>query len=231
MSAALEQSVLTPNAALLRFRGSDDLTVARVEARRTELETTHGLELIAVRAAPGHVVVSIRRPRRAVLGLPEVWNGWSQRSDGANARLLIAVKEDDGSPLFLEPEPAPHTLVAGSTGSGKSILIQSILLGIAATNRPDRSRIVLIDPKAGVDYFAFESLPHLDGPIIDEEAAALSRLEGLVGEMQRRYSLFKAARVSNLQAYNRTASEPLPLLWVVHDEFADWMQVDTTAPG
>ena len=231
MSAALEQSVLTPNAALLRFRGSDDLTVAKVEARRTELETTHGLELIGVRAAPGQVVVSIRRPRRAVLGLAEVWTGWSRPTGSANARLLIGVKEDDGAPLFLEPEPAPHTLVAGSTGSGKSILVQNIVLGIAATNRPDQSRIVLIDPKAGVDYFAFDALPHLDGPIIDEEGSALARLEGLVEEMQRRYALFKAARVANVQAYNAKAAEPLPLLWVIHDEFADWMQVDSYRAG
>ena len=231
MSAALEHSALTPNAALLRFRGSDDLTVARVEARRRELETTHSLELIGVRAAPGQVVLSIRRPRRAVLGLAEVWKNWTPIPGVANSRLLIAVKEDDGSPLFLEPEPAPHTLVAGSTGSGKSILVQNIILGIAATNRPDQSRIVLIDPKAGVDYFAFDTLPHLDGPIIDEEAAALARLEGLVKEMQRRYGLFKAARVANLRAYNLQSEEPLPLLWVVHDEFADWMQIDSYRAG
>ncbi|WP_210214887.1 FtsK/SpoIIIE domain-containing protein, partial [Mesorhizobium sp. M1A.F.Ca.ET.072.01.1.1] len=231
MSARLEQQVLTPNAALLRFRGSDDLTVAKVENKREELESTHGLELIGVRAEPGFVVVSIKRPHRMTLGLPEVWAGWETRNDAANARLLIAVKEDDGSPLFLEPQPAPHTLVAGSTGSGKSILIQNIILGIAATNRPDQSRIILIDPKAGVDYFAFETLPHLDGPIIDREDEALTRLDALVVEMQRRYSLFKEARVSNIAAYNKAASEPLPLIWLIHDEFADWMQLDSYRAG
>ncbi|OBQ86435.1 FtsK/SpoIIIE domain-containing protein [Mesorhizobium sp. WSM3873] len=227
MSARLEQQVLTPNAALLRFRGSDDLTVAKVENKREELESTHGLELIGVRAEPGFVVVSIKRPHRMTLGLPEVWAGWETHKGAANARLLIAVKEDDGSPLFLEPEPAPHTLVAGSTGSGKSILVQNIILGIAATNRPDQSRIILIDPKAGVDYFAFETLPHLDGSIIDREEDALTRLDALVVEMQRRYSLFKEARASNLAAYNKAASEPLPLIWLIHDEFADWMQLDS----
>ena len=231
MSARLEQQVLTPNSALLRFRGSDDLTVAKVESKREELESTHGLELIGVRAEPGFVVVSIKRPHRMTLGLPEVWCGWEPSVNVANARLLIAVKEDDGSPLFLEPEPAPHTLVAGSTGSGKSILIQNIILGIAATNRPDQSRIILIDPKAGVDYFAFEALPHLDGPIIDQEEVALTRLDALVGEMQRRYALFKDARASNITAYNKTASEPLPLIWLIHDEFADWMQLDSYRTG
>lgn len=228
MTAALEESVLTPNAALLRFRGSDNLTVSKVEAKRVELESTHGLELINVRAEPGYVVLSIKRPHRMRLGLPEVWDAWKQApGDAANASLLIAVRENDGSPLFLEPEPAPHTLVAGSTGSGKSVLIQNIILGIAATNRPDQAEIIVIDPKSGVDYFAFDSLPHLDGPIIDNQDAALERLEALVGEMQRRYALFKEARVSNVGAFNRTAAVPLPLIWLIHDEFADWMQVDS----
>ena len=231
MSARLEQQILTPNAALLKFRGSDDLTVAKVEAKRVELETTHGLELINVRAEPGFVVLSIKRPHRMTLELPSVWQDWEGRSDGANARLLIAVKEDDGSPMFLEPEPAPHTLVAGSTGSGKSILVQNVILGIAATNRPDQAQIVLIDPKAGVDYFAFEELPHLDGPIIDNEDEALERLDALVAEMQRRYALFKQARVSNITAYNKATDEPLPLIWLIHDEFADWMQLDSYRAG
>ena len=231
MSAKLEQQILTPNAALLRFRGSDELTVAKVEAKRVELESTHGLELISVRAEPGFVVLSIKRPHRVTLHLPDVWANWHWQAGTANSKLLIAIKEDDGSPLFLEPEPAPHTLVAGSTGSGKSILIQNIILGIAATNRPDQARIILIDPKSGVDYFAFENLPHLDGPIIDVEAQALAKLDEVVAEMQRRYTLFKEARVSNVAAYNKAASEPLPLLWLVHDEFADWMQIDSYRTG
>lgn len=231
MSAKLEQQVLTPNAALLKFRGSDDLTVAKVEAKRVELETTHGLELISVRAEPSFVVLSIRRPQRETLDLAQVWADWMPSGASANARLLIAVKEDNGSPLFLEPEPAPHTLVAGSTGSGKSILLQNIILGIAATNRPELARIVLIDPKAGVDYFAFEALPHLEGAIIDSEGEALVRLDALVAEMQRRYALFKEARVSNITAYNASAAEPLPLIWLIHDEFADWMQIDSYRAG
>ncbi|TCP78875.1 S-DNA-T family DNA segregation ATPase FtsK/SpoIIIE [Rhizobium sp. PP-CC-2G-626] len=231
MSARLEQKVLTPNAALLKFKGADDLTVAKVENKSTELETTHGIELFNVRAEPGRVVLSIRRPRRRLLTLAEVWKDWRGQGETANTRLLIAVKEDDGQPLYLEPEPAPHTLVAGSTGSGKSVLVQNIILGIAATNREDQAKIVLIDPKAGVDYFPFDRLPHLDGPIIDDQNVALQKLDELVGEMERRYAFFKAARVSNIKAYNRTGAPSLPLIWLVHDEFADWMQIDTYKAG
>lgn len=231
MSARLEQKVLTPNAALLKFKGSDELTVAAVERRLTELETTHALEVISVRAEPGRVAISIRRPHRQVLGLAEVWRHWRFTPGKANSRLLIAVKEEDGAPLFLEPEPAPHSLVAGSTGSGKSVLVQNILLGIAATNRPDQAQIVLIDPKAGVDYFAFEDLPHLADGIIDNQDDALARLDVLVGEMERRYALFKTARVSNIGSYNQKADKPLPTVWLVHDEFADWMQIDSYRSG
>lgn len=231
MSARLESKILTPNAALLKFKGSDELTVAAVERKLTELETTHALEVLSVRAEPGQVAISILRPHREVLTLAEVWKDWETLSGHANNRLLIAVKEEDGAPLFLEPEPAPHTLVAGSTGSGKSVLVQNILLGIAATNRPEQAEIVLIDPKSGVDYFAFEALPHLTDGIIDSTEAALAKLDALVAEMERRYGIFKEARVSNIRSYNQKAETPLPTIWLVHDEFADWMQIDSYRAG
>lgn len=231
MSARLESNILTPNAALLKFKGSDELTVAAVLRRLTELETTHGLEVLSVRAEPGRVAISIMRPHREVLTLAEVWKDWIVPPAQANNRLLIAVKEEDGAPLFLEPEPAPHSLVAGSTGSGKSVLVQNILLGIAATNLPELAEIVLIDPKSGVDYFAFETLPHLTDGIIDTTEAALAKLEALVAEMERRYGLFKEARVSNIRSYNQKAETPLPTIWLVHDEFADWMQIDAYRAG
>jgi len=227
MSSKIDEKTLTPNAALLMFRGSDDLTVAKVESKVTELKTTHGLEVLNVRAQPGRVAISIRRPQRAILTLPRVWRDWRTEQGMPNSRLLVAVREDDGAPMYLEPSPAPHTLVAGSTGSGKSVLVQNIILGIAATNTPDQAQIILIDPKAGVDYFAFDPLPHLVDGIIDQPADSLARLEALVAEMERRYVLFRAARTNNMTAYNRVAPEPLPAIWMVHDEFADWMQIDS----
>jgi S-DNA-T family DNA segregation ATPase FtsK/SpoIIIE len=119
-------------------------------------------------------------------------------------------------------------LIAGSTGSGKSVLVQNILLAIAATNTPAQARIVMIDPKQGVDYFAFEGLPHLDGGNIDSQEVATQRLAELIQEMNRRYVLFREARSSNLAAYNAKMPEGqrLPVLWLVHDEFAEWMLTD-----
>jgi S-DNA-T family DNA segregation ATPase FtsK/SpoIIIE len=230
LQAKLLKSVLTPNSALLKFAGSDNLTVDQVLKRRSEFLTTHGLNIISVGPEPGMVSIAIERPQRRIVQLPEVWRSWQPPQGGGNQELVIGVRESDGELLFLSPgrRHAPHTLIAGSTGSGKSVLMQNIILGIAATNKPEEAGIILIDPKQGVDYFPFDGTPHLMYGIIDSQEEALNKLQTLVGEMDRRYAKFKEARASNLDSYNRRAviSERLPVIWVIHDEFAEWMMVE-----
>lgn len=226
LQSKLLNSTLTPNAALLKFQGSANLTVEQVLKRRSEFLTTHKLHVISVRAEPGVVAIAIARLNRRVLHLPEVWKSWNPACSNGNQDLLIAIKEEDSSPLFLSPKSnAPHTLIAGSTGSGKSVLMQNIILGIACTNTPDQAKIILIDPKLGVDYFAFEGLPHLQGGIIDDQENAILKLNELVGEMNRRYAVLKENRVSNIFDLNKklNPTERLPFLWIIHDEFAEWM--------
>ena len=226
LQSKLLTKALTPNAALLNFQGSANLTVEQVLKRRSEFLTTHALNVISVRAGPGVVAIAIARPNRRVLHLPDVWKQWNPNCAHGNHDLLIALREEDNSPLFLSPKSnAPHTLIAGSTGSGKSVLMQNIILGIACTNTPEQAKIVLIDPKIGVDYFAFDGLPHLQGGIIADQENAILTLNGLVGEMNRRYTVLKENKVSNVFDLNKkqNATERLPFLWVIHDEFAEWM--------
>src|SRR6266446_3292753 len=226
LQSKLVSKTLTPNAALLKFQGSANLTVEQVLRRRSEFLTTHGLNVISVRAEPGVVAIAIARPNRRVLHLPDVWKKWKPDCTHGNHDLLIAVREEDSSPLFLSPKSnAPHTLIAGSTGSGKSVLMQNILLSIACTNTPQQASIILIDPKLGVDYFAFEGLPHLREGVIDNQEAAISALNQLIIEMDRRYKVLKENKVANVFDLNakEDASERLPFLWVIHDEFAEWM--------
>lgn len=230
LQAKVASSTLTPNCALIKFAGSSNLTVEQVSRKRSELLTTYGLNVVAIRPEPGLVSLSIERPKRRVITTPEVWARWQPLSGWGNRSLLIGVKEDDGELLFLSPGKlhAPHTLIAGSTGSGKSVLMQNIILAIAATNIPAQARIVLIDPKQGVDYFAFEDLPHLDGGLVVEPPVAIARLEHLVAEMDSRYARFRSARCPNLDEFNTRCAEAdrLPVIWVIHDEFAEWMMVD-----
>lgn len=232
LQAKSVSQTLTPNAAILRFAGSAQLTTEQVLKKRSELLTTHGLNVIAVRPEPGVVALYVARPDRRVVTANEVWSRWNPTlSAEANKNIAIAVTENDNTLLVFSPgeRHAPHTLIAGSTGSGKSVLMQAILLGIAVTNTPAQAQIVLIDPKQGVDYFAFDELPHLNGGIIDRQEDAIEKLEWLAAEMDRRYGLFKQARVPNLTAYNAKVSEAerLPVFWVVHDEFAEWMMTET----
>ncbi|MDR4485562.1 MAG: FtsK/SpoIIIE domain-containing protein [Nitrospirales bacterium] len=226
LQSKLLSKVLTPNAALLKFQGSANLTVEQVLKRRSEALTTHGLNIISVRPEPGMVAIALARPNRRVLHLPDVWKQWNPNCVHGNHDLLIALREEDNQPLFLSPKSnAPHTLIAGSTGSGKSVLMQNIILGIACTNTPVQAKIVLIDPKLGVDYFAFDGLPHLQGGIIDNQENAMIKLNELVGEMDRRYAVLKENKVSNIFDLNKklNATEQLPFFWVIHDEFAEWM--------
>jgi S-DNA-T family DNA segregation ATPase FtsK/SpoIIIE len=189
------------------------------------------LNIVSITPEPGVISIAIERPQRQIVRLQDVWRRWVPNDTTAGSGdLVVGVREDNGELLHFSPARlhAPHTLIAGSTGSGKSVLMQNILLGIAATNRPADARIVLIDPKQGVDYLQVESLPLIDGGIIDNQEDALGRLNALVQEMDSRYSKLRAVRANSLIAYNSkvSESEKLPVIWVIHDEFAEWMMIE-----
>ena len=230
LQSRLVSSVLTPNSALLRFSGSANLTIDQVAKRRSEFLTSHGLNIVSITPEPGVISIAVERPQRQIVRLQDVWRRWMPDDAAGSGDLVVGLREDNGELLRFSPARlhAPHTLIAGSTGSGKSVLMQNILLGIAATNRPRDARIVLIDPKQGVDYLQVESLPHIDGGIIDNQEDALARLNALVQEMDSRYSKLRAVRANSLIAYNSKVheSEKLPVIWVIHDEFAEWMMVE-----
>lgn len=238
MTAELIGSRLTPNAALVRFRGSDDLTVPKVEKKRQELLTSHAVDVINVLAAPMEVIVMVKRPHRAILRLQDLWRRRKLPSTApdSNTSLLLGAKESDGELLYLnvgnefgghQPH-GPHTLIAGETGSGKGVLVQSLLLDICATNSPQKARIRMIDPKAGIDFPWLRNMPHLDGDLITEQGEAIQALEELVAEMERRNRLLAEAGVSKLDNYNIKVplSEQLPRIWLFHDELADWMMIN-----
>jgi DNA segregation ATPase FtsK/SpoIIIE, S-DNA-T family len=226
---------LTPNAALIRLKGSNDLRLEGLERKRSELLTTHALDIIDISGRPGEIVVALARPQREAISLVNIWARRKVNATvtGNNLSLLLGCKEIDGELLYLNlgsnfaglEHHAPHSLVAGSTGSGKSVLLRNLLLDICATNHPTQAQIYLIDPKMGVDYQFIEDMPHLREQIIIKQEMAAQVLESLVNEMDRRYLEFREQRVSNLLAYNEKvpATQRLPVLWLVHDEFAEWM--------
>jgi S-DNA-T family DNA segregation ATPase FtsK/SpoIIIE len=226
--------ILTPNAAIIKLQGSKDMTVQAVEAKAEEIFTSSGIHIISVRPESGRVSISIARPDRQLLHYAQVLVELFEYSPDIvrGEQLLVGLREEDGRPMFLDPFKQPHTLVAGITGSGKSVLIQNLILYIALTKSPDEAHIHLIDAKFGVDYRPLDQLPHVvagSKTIIDDPATAIVTLEELVGEMDRRYQLFKEAKVKDCRDYRKATGKVLPTLWVIHDEFADWMQTEDYA--
>ncbi|MCM1981999.1 FtsK/SpoIIIE domain-containing protein [Lyngbya confervoides] len=238
LQAKIEGKRLTPNAAIVRFKGSDNLKLDDIEKKRSQLLTTHALNVINVYGQPGEIVVTVARPQRQTISLREVWakRRVDRLSSGVNLSFVIGVKELDGELLYLNlgnsfenlEQHAPHTLIAGATGSGKSVLLQNLLLDICVSNSPKLASIYLIDPKMGVDYVNISDLPHLKEGIIIDQDRAIGVLDFLVEEMDNRYRKFLSQKAKSLQDYNSKVSEQdrLPVIWLVHDEFAEWMLVD-----
>lgn len=238
LQAAVLGTRMTPNGCLVRLAGSDRLRVEDIEAKRTQLLTTHAINLVTVQPKPGEIVVTIAGGKRQAVSL---WDLWAKRQlnrnvAGINTSFVLGLQEINGSLLYLNfggelgglSSHEPHSLVAGATGSGKSVLIQAILLDIAATNPKELAQIILIDPKMGVDYAALEDLPHMREAIITTKERSTEVLEALVEEMESRYRAFAQARARDLATFNaKTAPDArLPMVFLIHDEFADWMLDD-----
>jgi S-DNA-T family DNA segregation ATPase FtsK/SpoIIIE len=238
LQAAILGTRLTPNGCLVRLAGSDRLRVEDIENKRTQLLTTHAINLVTVQPKPGEIVVTIAGSKRQAVSL---WELWSRRElnrnvAGINTSFLLGLQEINGALLYLNlgaefgglSSHEPHSLVAGATGSGKSVLIQALLLDIAATNSKDLAQLILIDPKMGVDYAPLADLPHMRDEIVTTKEKAGEVLEALVQEMEHRYRVFAKARARDLPTYNSkvSAAERLPMVFLIHDEFADWMLDD-----
>ncbi|MGN8261615.1 FtsK/SpoIIIE domain-containing protein [Pseudomonas sp. SMSB3] len=238
LQAAILGTRLTPNGCLVRLAGSDRLRVEDIENKRTQLLTTHAINLVTVQPKPGEIVVTVAGAKRQAVSL---WELWSRRElnrnvAGINTSFLLGLQEINGGLLYLNlgaefgglSSHEPHSLVAGATGSGKSVLIQALLLDIAATNPKELAQIILIDPKMGVDYAPLADLPHMRDEIITTKEKAAEVLDALVQEMEDRYRSFAKARARDLPTYNSKVSteERLPMVFLVHDEFADWMLDD-----
>ncbi|EPW8900871.1 FtsK/SpoIIIE domain-containing protein [Pseudomonas aeruginosa] len=238
LQAAVLGTRLTPNGCLVRLAGSDRLRVEDIENKRTQLLTTHAINLVTVQPKPGEIVVTVAGAKRQAVSLWELWarRELNRNVAGINTSFLLGLQEINGALLYLNlgaefgglSSHEPHSLVAGATGSGKSVLIQSLLLDIAATNPKELAQIILIDPKMGVDYAPLADLPHMRDEIVTTKEKAAEVLDALVQEMEDRYRAFAKARARDLPTYNSKASaaERLPMVFLVHDEFADWMLDD-----
>ena len=139
--------------------------------------------------------------------------------------LPIAMGQDTGgAPVALDLASLPHMLIAGATGSGKSVMINSIVASFLLTKTPDQLRLLMVDPKR-VELTPFNGIPHLIQPVIVEAEEVTESLRGLNREMVRRYKKMEEQGVRNIEVYNQRADGKMPFLVLIVDELADLMMV------
>ncbi|WP_231629995.1 DNA translocase FtsK [Helicobacter ailurogastricus] len=137
---------------------------------------------------------------------------------------LALGKSTTGVPYILDLKTLPHLLIAGSTGSGKSVAMHALILSLLYKHTPQDLQFVMIDPKR-VEFSLYSNLPHLQTPIITDPKEAQSALEDLVQEMEQRYNLLSTKRAKNIESYNQKSAQKLPFVVVLIDELADLMLV------
>ncbi|RNB80574.1 DNA translocase FtsK [Brevibacillus nitrificans] len=144
---------------------------------------------------------------------------------GHSSPLAVALGMDiGGEPIIADIKKMPHGLIAGSTGSGKSVCINSIIVSLLYKATPEQVRLLLIDPKM-VELAPYNHLPHLVTPVVTEAKQATAALKWAVEEMEKRYALFVDAGVRDIDRYNQTTDDQLPYIVIVIDELADLMMV------
>ncbi len=178
---------------------------------------------------PGKAAVGIEVPNRrpAMISLKEILD--SEEFRAQQGPLVLALGRDiSGAPVFTRLDQMPHLLVAGTTGSGKSVCLSGLLFSLLFRRTPEELRLLLIDPKR-IELTPYDGIPSLLCPVVTEPKHATRMLEWLCGEMDRRYRLFRQLAVRNVEGFHRRAAStgedqgPLPYIVVVVDELADLM--------
>ena len=201
--------------------------VSKIEGLSNELamalEATH----IRIEAPiPGKSAVGIEIPNTKALSVPLHDVLASDEFRQGKGHILVALGKDiTGKTVVTDLAKAPHLLIAGSTGSGKSVCINAIITSIIYHSRPDEVKLMLIDPKV-VELSVYNGIPHLRTEVVTDMKKAQGTLNWAVREMEARYQLFAGARVRNIEGYNKLNPEKkMPYILIIVDEFADLMNV------
>ncbi|ECL9136240.1 cell division protein FtsK [Campylobacter jejuni] len=217
-----------PVVTTFEFRPSADVKVSRILNLQDDLTMALMAKSIRIQAPiPGKDVVGIEVPNDEIqtIYLREILQ--SEVFKNAKSPLTIALGKDIvGNAFVTDLKKLPHLLIAGTTGSGKSVGINSMLLSLLYRNSPKTLRLMMIDPKM-LEFSIYNDIPHLLTPVITDPKKAVNALSNMVAEMERRYRLMADAKTKNIENYNEKmkelGSEELPFIVVIIDELADLM--------
>jgi S-DNA-T family DNA segregation ATPase FtsK/SpoIIIE len=230
---------ISPGPAITRYelQPGEGVRVNKFTVLADDLALALAAEDIRIEAPiPGKSAVGIEVPNKERLAVPlrEVME--TPLFQGNPSRLAIAFGKDNaGNPVVGDLAKMPHLLIAGSTGSGKSVCMNTIICSILFKARPDEVKMLMVDPKM-VELSTYNGIPHLMAPVITDTKKAAGYLKGAVKEMENRYELFAASGARNIQQYNQMCLDdpgpdpehprkPLPFIVIFIDELADLMMV------
>ena len=204
--------------------------VSKIEALADDLAMALSARSIRIEAPiPGRSVVGIEIPNRDsnVVGLKSIFEE-VEFADSSQGLTFALGRDVAGAARATDLTKMPHLLIAGATGSGKSVMVNALIASLLFRCRPDELRLILIDPKR-VELSGYNGLPHLLVPVITEAEKASAALRWTVLEMENRYRLFAEAGARNIAAYNEGRVDPndrIPFIVVIIDELADLMMQD-----
>ncbi|HJN85945.1 MAG: DNA translocase FtsK [Dehalococcoidia bacterium] len=210
-----------------KFEGSR-VKVQSILMREKDLALALKTPFLRIEApVPGEALVGLEvpAPTPSKVHLREVIETPAFAKIAAKGGLPIALGQDTGgAPVVVDLASLPHALIAGATGSGKSVCINSIVASLLLTKTPDQMRFLMVDPKR-VELTPFNGIPHLIAPVIVDADEVNVALRGLMREMLRRYKRMEEAGTRNIAGYNARAEDRMPYLVLIVDELADLMIV------
>lgn len=217
-----------PVVSTFEFKPAANVKVSKILNLQDDLAMALSAETIRIQAPiPGKDVVGIEIPNDKVdtIYLRELLD--SKLFKESKSPLTIALGKDIvGKAFVTDLKKLPHLLIAGTTGSGKSVGINSMILSLLYKNSPDQLRLLMIDPKM-LEFSIYNDIPHLLTPVITKPKQAIVALNNMVSEMERRYERMSDTRTKNIENYNekmkKEGGEPFPYIVVIIDELADLM--------
>ena len=214
-----------PVVTLNEFEPAAGVKVSKIINLSDDIARNTSSESARIATIPGSNTVGIELPNntRENVYLSEILNNSDFKKK--EIKLPIALgKSISGNPIIGDLSSMPHLLIAGTTGSGKSVCVNTIILSLLYRHGPDKCKFILIDPKM-LELSTYEGIPHLLCPVITEAKKAASVLGWVVKEMESRYRLMTKEGVRNIDGYNAKYNLPMPYIVVVVDEMSDLMLV------
>ena len=213
-----------PKVTRYTLKPAEGMKLSRIVALNQDLSLALAAHPIRIEAPiPGKSFVGGEVPNKAA-ALVRLGSLMGYKDFATTGPLgFILGRDVTGEPIFANIEKMPHLLVAGATGSGKSVVIHSLIISLLYKNSPETLRLVLVDPKR-VELSIYEGIPHLVSPVITENKKAIGVLRWAISEMERRYDVLLKAGNRDVKSYNAShEKDPLPYLLIVVDELADLM--------